>query len=79
MRLMGLSRPSRSGQVLRVVALLSALTVAYFAGVLTERLRFDARRNEVIERYNRALREYHDQQMKAEKAAEKIPAETTSR
>ncbi|MBI2153196.1 MAG: hypothetical protein HYW16_03285 [Candidatus Rokubacteria bacterium] len=65
------SRPGRSGQVLRVVALLAALTVAYFAGVLTERFRFDAQRNAVIEKYNKALKDYHDQQMKAEKASEK--------
>lgn len=71
MRRMDPSRPGRSGQVLRVVALLAALTVAYFAGVLTERFRFDAQRNAVIEKYNKALKDYHEQQMKAEKAAEK--------
>ncbi|MBI2554651.1 MAG: hypothetical protein HYV92_09605 [Candidatus Rokubacteria bacterium] len=71
MRRMDPSRPGRSGQVLRVVALLAALTVAYFAGVLTERFRFDAQRNAVIEKYNKALKDYHDQQMKAEKASEK--------
>lgn len=73
MRRMDPSRPGRSGQVLRVVALLAALTVAYFAGVLTERFRFDAQRNAVIEKYNKALKDYHDQQMKAEKASEKTP------
>ncbi len=76
---MGLPRPSRSGQILRVVALLAALTVAYFAGVLTERFRFDAQRNAVIEKYNKALKDYHDQQMKAEKDSEKKPAAQSSR
>ena len=60
----------RSGQILRIVALLAAVTVAYFAGVLTERIRFDTQRNAVIEKYNKALKDYHDQQMKAEKTSE---------
>lgn len=61
----------RLGRALRVVALLAALTVAYFAGVLTERLRFDAQRNAVIQKYDKALRDYHEQQMRVEKASEK--------
>ena len=61
----------RLGRALRLVALLAALTVAYFAGVLTERLRFDAQRNAVIQKYDKALRDYHEQQMKVEKASEK--------
>lgn len=68
---MPLARPSRSGRVLRLVALLAALTVAYFAGVLTERLRFDAHRNAVIQKYDKALRDYHEQKMRVEKASEK--------
>ena len=60
----------RLGRALRVVALLAALTVAYFAGVLTERLRFDAQRNAVIQKYDKALRDYHEQQMRVEKASE---------
>ena len=66
---MDLPPASRSGRVLRVVALVAALTVAYFAGVLTERIRFDTQRNAVIEKYNKALKDYHDQQMKAEKTS----------
>ena len=61
----------RLGRALRLVALLAALTVAYFAGVLTERLRFDAQRNAVIQKYDKALRDYHEQQMRVEKASEK--------
>ena len=60
----------RLGRALRLVALLTALTVAYFAGELTERLRFDAQRNAVIQKYDKALRDYHDQQMRVEKASE---------
>ena len=61
----------RLGRALRVMALLAALTVAYFSGVLTERLRFDAQRNAVIQKYDKALRDYHEQQMRVEKASEK--------
>ena len=67
---MDLAPASRSGQILRVVAILAALTAAYFAGVLTERIRFDSQRNAVIEKYNKALKDYRDQQMKAEKTSE---------
>lgn len=68
---MDLPSHGRLGRALRAVALLAALTVAYFAGVLTERIRFDARRNAVIQKYDKALRDYHDLQMKVEKASEK--------
>ncbi len=74
---MDLPSYGRLGRVLRVVALLAALTVAYFAGVLTERLRFDLQRNAVIQKYDKALRDYHEQQMRAEKASEKIPEQAS--
>lgn len=57
-----------SGRALRLLALLALLTCAYFAGVLTERWRFDARRQVVIDKYERARQELHRQQMEAEKA-----------
>ena len=74
---MDLPSHGRLGRVLRVVALLAALTVAYFAGVLTERIRFDTQRNAVIEKYNKALKDYHDQQMRVEKASEKTSEQTS--
>jgi len=74
---MDLPSYGRLGRVLRVVALLAALTVAYFTGVLTERLRFDAQRNAVIQKYDKALKDYHEQQMRAEKASEKIPEQAS--
>ncbi len=74
---MNLPSHGRLGRVFRVVALLAALTVAYFSGVLTERLRFDARRNAVIQKYDKALRDYHEQQMKVEKASEKSPEQVS--
>lgn len=42
---------------------------AFFGGMLVERLRLDAKRDEVIQRYNRVLQEHREQQMRAEKAA----------
>lgn len=62
---------SRSGKALRLLALLVALVVAYFAGVLTERVRFDAQRQDVIQKYDKALKVWRDQQMQAEKATGK--------
>lgn len=74
---MDLPSHGRLGRVLRVVAFLAALTVAYFAGVLTERLRFDIQRNAVIQKYDKALRDYREQQMRVEKASEKTPEQTS--
>lgn len=62
---------SRSGKALRLLALLVALVVAYFAGVLTERVRFDAQRQDVIQKYDKALKAWRDQHMQAEKATGK--------
>lgn len=61
---------SEPGKILRILALLGALVVTYFAGILTERFRFDAHRQGVIQKYDKALRDWHDKQMQAEKATE---------
>lgn len=60
---------TQSRKALRWLALLVALVVAYFAGILTERLRFDAQRKDVIQKYDNALRAWHEQQMQAEKVS----------
>ena len=57
----------RSGRVLQVLALLLVLIVAYLAGILTERLRFDRQRSDMLRRYDHALREHQDQIIRAEK------------
>ena len=62
---------SRLGNALRLLALLVALVVAYFAGVLTERVRFDAKRQDVIKRYDKALKAWQEYQMQAEKQGAK--------
>lgn len=61
----------RQGRALRFLALLACLTIAYFAGVATERMRFDLERAAIIQKYEKALVNWKNQQMKAEKSAEK--------
>jgi hypothetical protein len=58
-----------SHRVLWGLALAVLVLGAFFAGVLVERLRLDAKRDEVIQRYNRVLQEHRDQQMRSEKTA----------
>ena len=50
------------------LALAVIVLAAFFGGMLVERLRLDAKRDEVIQRYNRVLQEHREQQMRAEKA-----------
>jgi len=42
-----------------------------FAGMLVERLRFDFQRNDMLRRYDKALREHREQIMQSEKQSEK--------
>ena len=58
-----------SHRVLWGMALAVIVLAAFFGGMLVERLRLDAKRDEVIQRYNRVLQEYREQQMRSEKAA----------
>jgi len=57
--------------VLGVLALVAALVLAFFAGVLFERLRFDAQRTDMLRRYDRALRQHQEQIMQSEKDSAK--------
>ncbi len=64
------TRPSvGSHRVLWGLALAVLVLGVFFAGMLVERLRLDAKRDAVIQRYNRVLQEHRDQQMRSEKAA----------
>ena len=56
-----------SRRVLKALALLVIVLVAFFAGVLVERLRFDAQRADMLRRYDRALREHQNQLIQSEK------------
>jgi hypothetical protein len=61
----------RSHRVLRGLAVLSVMAMAFCAGMLVERLRFDAKREDMLRRYNEVLQKYHDQQMRSEKTIQR--------
>ena len=65
--LMDSQAPSRAGRVLKALAMLGAVVVAFFAGVLVERLRFDVQRTDMLRRYDQALRRHQEQIMQSEK------------
>ena len=58
-----------SRRVLRGLAALAVVVMAFLAGMLAERLRLDARRDDMLRRYNQVLQQYRDEQMRAEKSA----------
>jgi hypothetical protein len=65
------SKPTRSHRVLRRLAVLAVVAMAFFAGMLVERLRLDARREDMLRRYNQVLQQYRDQQMRSEKSIQR--------
>jgi type II secretory pathway pseudopilin PulG len=56
-----------SVRVLKGLALVVAVIIAFLAGVLVERLRFDSRRTDMLRRYEQALRQHQQQLMQSEK------------
>jgi hypothetical protein len=54
--------------VLRGLAALAVVAMAFFAGMLVERLRLDAKREEMLRRYDQVLQQYRDQQMRSEQS-----------
>jgi hypothetical protein len=69
---MSLPGSSPSARVLGALALVAAVVVAFLAGVLVERLRFDAQRTDMLRRYDQALRQHQEQLMQSEKESAKI-------
>jgi len=65
------SEPTRSHRVLRGLAVLTVVAMAFFAGMLVERLRLDAKREDMLRRYNQVLQQYRDQQMRSEKSTQR--------
>ena len=65
------SEATRSHGVLRGLAVLAVVAMAFFAGMLVERLRLDARREEMLRRYDQVLQQYRDQQMSSEKTIQR--------
>jgi len=62
------SEATRSHRVLRGLAALVVVAMAFFAGMLVERLRLDARREDMLRRYDQVLQQYRDQQMRSEQS-----------
>jgi hypothetical protein len=62
------SEPTRSHRVLRGLAVLAVVAMAFGAGMLVERLRLDAKREDMLRRYNQVLQQYRDQQMRSEQS-----------
>jgi hypothetical protein len=67
------SGATRSHRVLRGLAVLSVVAMAFFAGMLVERLRLGAKREEMLRRYDQVLQQYRDQQMRSEKTMQRQP------
>jgi hypothetical protein len=65
------SEATRSHRVLRGFAVLSLIAMAFFAGMLVERLRLDAQREDMLRRYDQVLRQYREQQMISEKTIQR--------
>jgi Na+/H+ antiporter NhaB len=57
--------------VLRRLAVLAVVAMAFLAGMLVERLRLDAKREEMLRRYDQVLQQYRDQQMRSEKSIQR--------
>ena len=57
--------------MLRGLAVLAVVAMAFGAGMLVERLRLDARREDMLRRYNQVLQQYRDQQMRSEKPTQR--------
>jgi hypothetical protein len=62
----GESRWSR--RVFVALLIVAVAAVAFLSGVLTERMRFDGKRDEMLRRYDRALKQHQQQIMQSEKA-----------
>lgn len=60
----GPSRPPLLG----ALVILAIALAAFLAGMLTERMRFDSRRDAVLQRYDQALKQHQKQIMETEKA-----------
>jgi len=56
-----------STRVLKGLALAVVVLVAFFGGMLVERLQFHAQRDEMLRRYDKALHDYQERLMQAEK------------
>ena len=61
----------RTHRVLKGLAVLALVAMAFLAGMLVERLRLDAQREDMLRRYDQVLRQYREQQMISEKTIQR--------
>ncbi len=66
-RAMSGSGDTGSRRVLKGLAVLAVVAMAFLAGMLVERLRLDAQREDMLRRYDQVLRQYREDQMISEK------------
>ncbi len=64
---MGQHAEATSGRVLRALVLVVVVIVAFLFGMLVERLQSHAERDEMLRRYDQALKEHRERVMQAEK------------
>ena len=67
-RAMAGSGAAGSRRVLKGLPALAVVAMAFLAGMLVERLRLDARREEMLRRHDQVLQQYRDPQMRSEQA-----------
>ncbi len=65
-----MTRPTRPRWVLEGLALIVIVAVAFLAGMLVERLHSHAERDDMLRRYDRALKEHRSLIMESEKRQE---------
>ena len=65
-----MTRSSGPRRVLQGLALVVIVLVAFFAGMLAERLQSHAQRDDMLRRYDRALQEHRSLIMESEKRQE---------
>lgn len=64
--------PAQTRRVFQALILVVAMAVAFFGGMLVERLQFHAERDAMLRRYDQALREHRARVMEAEKRQEEM-------
>jgi hypothetical protein len=53
--------------VLRALAIMALVVIGFLAGMLTERIRYDHRRDEVLRRFDQAVQEHRARLMESER------------
>ena len=65
------SEATRTHRVLRGLAVLSVIAMAFLLDMLVDRLRIDAKREDMLKHYNQVLQQYHDQHIRSERPVQR--------